>query len=33
MVYGTMGLLRSATRTQTVNELVEKLEINQDLGD
>lgn len=33
MVYGTMGVLRAATKTKTVQELVEKMEIRHELGD
>jgi hypothetical protein len=32
MVYGAMGLLKSATKTKSIKELVESMELRHDLG-
>lgn len=33
MVYGAMGLLKSATRTKSIKELVDKMEVRHEFGD
>lgn len=33
MVYGAMGLIKGATKTKSVKELVETMEVRHDLGE